>query len=298
MRLRHIEIFQAVMLHGSISAAAQAMFISQPAATKLLQSAERSLGIALFERSARKMVPTPEALRLFAETEKLTQGLNHIVRVADSLRAQVPDTLAVIATATLALNFAPILFSLLRKQFPALRLHLASNQSGGIVDSLLLKTFQVGLTLNNPGHPSILARVIASGPLSVIAPAGTWTDEECAQPLAVHALPANLIGLDEHAPIGARIASVLALYGVEPSYLTMVHSTHMARALVEAGGGVAIVDPFTAATTHAAIQRRVLAPLIPIELFLLTASDSPSPFGTEALFNLFAQAAASCLAQR
>lgn len=285
------------MLHGSISAAAQAMFISQPAATKLLQSAERSLGVQLFERSARKMVATPEALRLFAETEKLTQGLNHIARVAESLKAQVPDTLAVIATATLALNFAPILFSMLRKQFPALRLHLASNQSGGIVDSLLLKTFQVGLTLNNPGHPSILARVIASGPLSVIAPPGTWTEAECALPLPVDALPDNLIELDGNAPIGARIASVLAMYGVEPGFLTMVHSTHMARALVEAGAGVAIVDPFTAATTQPGIQRRVLAPLIPIELFLLTASDSPSPFGTEALFDLFAQAAASCLAR-
>ncbi|MFO1341089.1 MAG: LysR family transcriptional regulator, partial [Burkholderiaceae bacterium] len=50
MRLRHIEVFHAVMQAGTISGAAQMLHISQPAVTKVLQHCELQLGLPLFER--------------------------------------------------------------------------------------------------------------------------------------------------------------------------------------------------------------------------------------------------------
>ena len=50
MRLRHIEIFQAIRQTGSISAAAQLLHVSQPAVSKVLQHAEQQLGFPLFLR--------------------------------------------------------------------------------------------------------------------------------------------------------------------------------------------------------------------------------------------------------
>ena len=40
MRLRHIEVFQAIRQTGSVSAAAQLLHVSQPAVSKVLQHAE------------------------------------------------------------------------------------------------------------------------------------------------------------------------------------------------------------------------------------------------------------------
>ena len=48
MRLRHIEIFQAIRQTGSVSAAAQLLHVSQPAVSKVLQHAELQLGFPLF----------------------------------------------------------------------------------------------------------------------------------------------------------------------------------------------------------------------------------------------------------
>src|SRR5207248_5643938 len=73
MRLRHIEVFHAIMQVGTISGAAQVLHISQPAVTKVLQHAELQLGMPLFERVRGKLYPKPEAHRLFAETEKLNR---------------------------------------------------------------------------------------------------------------------------------------------------------------------------------------------------------------------------------
>lgn len=50
MKLRHLEIFYAVMTCGSLSRAAESLNISQPAASKSLKSAELKLGFTLFQR--------------------------------------------------------------------------------------------------------------------------------------------------------------------------------------------------------------------------------------------------------
>ena len=58
MRLRHVELFQAVLQTGSLTAAAELLHISQPAASKILQHAEQQLGFALFSRVRGKLLPT------------------------------------------------------------------------------------------------------------------------------------------------------------------------------------------------------------------------------------------------
>jgi len=50
MRLRHIEVVHAVLLTGSVSAAARLLHITQPAVSRALQHAELQLGFPLFER--------------------------------------------------------------------------------------------------------------------------------------------------------------------------------------------------------------------------------------------------------
>lgn len=64
MRLRHIEVFNAVMLTGSVSAAARLMNVTQPAVSRILAHAELQLGFALFHRLKGRLVPTTEAQTL------------------------------------------------------------------------------------------------------------------------------------------------------------------------------------------------------------------------------------------
>jgi len=61
-RLRQLEAFRAVMQSGSVSRAAQRMYLSQPAVTKLLRGLEDETGLPLFDRSRRHLQPTPEAV--------------------------------------------------------------------------------------------------------------------------------------------------------------------------------------------------------------------------------------------
>jgi DNA-binding transcriptional LysR family regulator len=84
--------------------------------------------------------------------------------------------------------------------------------------------------------------------------------------------------------------------GVQPVFHTVVQTYQIARSLVEAGAGTALVDPFTAASAVASkVQQRPWAPAIPVQLFLLTASHAPLSHGARELANCIGATARACL---
>ncbi|GGT17047.1 LysR substrate-binding domain-containing protein [Streptomyces purpureus] len=58
--------FEAVVRHGSVSAAAQELHVTHGAVSRQVRNLERALGVVLFERSARSLRPTPQARELAA----------------------------------------------------------------------------------------------------------------------------------------------------------------------------------------------------------------------------------------
>ena len=64
---RQVEAFRAVMLTGSMTAAAEMLGITQPAISRLIRDFEVQLALRLFERKGYQSVPTPDAITLFEE---------------------------------------------------------------------------------------------------------------------------------------------------------------------------------------------------------------------------------------
>jgi len=284
MRLRHIEVFHAIMQVGTISGAAQVLHISQPAVTKVLQHAELQLGMPLFERVRGKLYPKPEAHRLFAETEKLNRDLQGIRRLAASFKNRTGETVRLMSTPTIAVSVLPAALTVWRRDFSQTRCELATFHTSEIVNALRLGEADLALSLHDPRHPGIEAEPIAQGTLTVLAPAGTWTEEECAQPITPAELSGELIGLSERDPLGEMVVAACEAHDVHPVFHTVVQTYQIARSLVEAGAGMAILDPFTAASAAPGkVQCRPWAPAIPVQLYLLTASQAPLSHGAREL---------------
>ncbi len=74
MKLRHLEIFYAVMTCGSLSRAAEALNISQPAASKALKSAEMRLGFTLFPAGARQAAADQRGDHTFRKSAEHLSG--------------------------------------------------------------------------------------------------------------------------------------------------------------------------------------------------------------------------------
>lgn len=275
MRLRHIEVFHAIMQAGTISGAAQLLHISQPAVTKVLQHCELQLGMPLFDRVRGKLYPTPEAQRLFVEIDKLNRDLVAIRRLAANLRNGESELLRLMSTPTLAAAVIPAAMQRWAQTFPRSRCQLSTNHTREIVSALLLGEADLALSLQDPRHPGIKAEVLASGSLMALCPLGS-PEASGEGPLPLDAIRTEMIAMAEDDPLGHMVHNACEAQGLEPASRITVQTYQLARSLVEAGLGLSVVDPFTAASAdRGRVRVRALAPAMGVQLYLLSSASAP-----------------------
>ena len=138
MRLRHIEVFNAVMLTGSVSAAARLMNVTQPAVSRILAHAELQLGFALFQRVKGRLVPTQEAQTLYPQVQQLFAQLDEVQRLAASLKnPQRCDELRILTVFALSVELLPRALRAFRARYPGVAVTIDALHSPQIVAALL-----------------------------------------------------------------------------------------------------------------------------------------------------------------
>lgn len=83
MELRHLEYFVAVVDHGGVSRAAEALHVAQPTISQGLRVLERELKVELFVRTGRKLTPSPAGIALVSDARKALKG---VLDVSDHAR--------------------------------------------------------------------------------------------------------------------------------------------------------------------------------------------------------------------
>jgi DNA-binding transcriptional LysR family regulator len=277
MRLRHIEVFQAVLQAGTLTGAATLLNISQPAATKILQQAERQLGFPLFTRVRGRLQLTSEAMILRDKIESISDGVRELQRLASNIKASDGATLRVVSTPTLASSAVPKAISHLRTRYPDTAIELFTQHTREMLASLILRETDIGLTLQALDHPGLKCDALYEGELMAIAPLGYWPEKEAAQPISIQQLAgAPVVGIAVRDSLGRELQSRLELLDPPPRISTWVQTYQLARSLVREGHGVALVDPFTAVGDgNDSVMMRCLAEAIPVSLFAIYRIDKP-----------------------
>jgi DNA-binding transcriptional LysR family regulator len=301
MRLRHIEVFHAIMQAGTISGAAQLLHISQPAVTKVLQHCELQLGMPLFDRVRGKLYPTPEAQRLFVEIDKLNRDLVGIRRLAANLKSGESEQVRLVATPALAMAIVPAAMTPWCKAYPNASCSLATHHTREIVSALLLGEADLALSLQDPRHPGIKAEAIAGGTMVALCPLGS-PEAKGDGPLALADIRTEIVGLQSDDPLAGLLHHAGEALGTpEQPRLTSrvtVQTYQLARALVEAGVGMTLVDPFTAASADPAkVRVRPLSPAVTVNLYLLSAASAPLGQASRRLVKFITAAAHEHLAR-
>jgi len=102
LRLRHLRALVSVATTPSISRAARELGISQPALSRQLRAFEHAVGLALFERSARGVTPTPAGVALTAQAPALLAAAERIARQVDRVKRSLAGRCLIATVATAA----------------------------------------------------------------------------------------------------------------------------------------------------------------------------------------------------
>lgn len=243
-KLRHMEVFRAVMLTGSTSGAAQLLFVSQPAVSRLLAYTEQSLGLKLFEREKGKLIPTAEARLLFLEVDSLYERAVQVDDFARHLTTQPQGVLSLCTSPSLALNFIPPVVAQWREAWPQVRLKYRTTLIADMPNELLGRKAEVAISVLPLEHPNLVIEPFVAGRMVCIVPEGhvlAQTDSVGLAQIAAH----PLILYSRHIPFGQLVAGAFQRAGVEWESAVDIERAENACALVRAGVGVAIVDEFS-----------------------------------------------------
>lgn len=283
MRLKQIEVFNAVMLTGSVSAAARLLHVTQPAVTQTLQHAQLQLGFALFARQRNRLVPTREALALYPEVQRLMSQLEAVRRLAGALRRGEDGDLRLLVAPSLAQCALPQALQRFRTRQPELPLSIRTLHSREIAEAIALREADVGIVYGSAAHPAVEQVPIATGRL-VCVMRGSARRGRVALAEVVRE---PFIRIDERDPLGAMLAEQCAREGLAPGGGTTVQTYHVAMLLAEEGFGPAIIDSFTAAGRSKRLHLCELEPEVPVIVQALLPLGVTSPATAARLIEAF-----------
>lgn len=161
-----VRAFLAALEHGSLLAAAKALRTSQPTMGRHIAELEAQLGVVLFERTGRGLLPTGHALRLAESARAMEAGALELARSLSSAERSVQGTVRITASQPVACVLLPPVLMRMREQLPQVQVELVSSNE---VSNLLRREADIALRMVRPEQASLVAKRIGEVSLSACA---------------------------------------------------------------------------------------------------------------------------------
>lgn len=243
MRLRHIEVLNAVMVTGTVTAAARALHVTQPAVTHAIASMERELGYPLFERAGGRLRLTAEGRILGQESEQLMAQFSKFQDVARSMRKADGSSVLYIAAAPIFCStFLPSVLARFAAQTDC-AVSLESRLTADAIGAVESAKVELAIGFAGAERPGLLNITVSELAAICIAPRGAFGGGTVRPAdLASHEV---LIG-EPVDPLSRALWDACVGGGLRPSRRFRIQSPQAIAALVAQGCGIGIVDACTA----------------------------------------------------
>lgn len=166
--LRQLRTFAAVAKHGSFSAAAAALHITQPAVSMQVRELETHCGIALHERVGRRIELTEAGREVAACGAAIDDQLRQTEERIAQMLGLVSGVLSLDAVST-AKYFAPALLAAFQQAFPAITVRFSVGNREEIVRRLAQNECDLVIMGRPPGAIDVHAEPFSPHPLVFVA---------------------------------------------------------------------------------------------------------------------------------
>ncbi|ATN37147.1 LysR family transcriptional regulator (plasmid) [Rhizobium sp. ACO-34A] len=247
MRLnqRQIEVFNAVMVNKSVTAAAAALGTSQPTISRELREMEQRIGFDLFLRFGKRLTPTNQALLLHEVVRRSFVGMDEISRAASAIRTYNAANFRIATIPAFAESVMPRVAQRLQKQRPAVHLSLHSLEELSLQHEVSTTVFDLGVTEGRFEQQGVISQNIEVGELVCVLPIGhPLAGKKVLQPEDFNNEPFVYFSQDD--PYRRKLDDIFFEAGITRSYAVETTTAASVCSMVSAGLGVSIINPLTA----------------------------------------------------
>jgi len=171
MDLFHLEAFLAVVREGSFSAAAKALYRTQPAVSQIIRRLEDEVGQPLFDRSSRRGVLTDAGRVLLAHAERLVNLRGQALAALDDVKRVKAGRLTVLVNELTGLFLLPYLHEF-RRLYPAVHITVQRSPASRIPARVRDFAADLGVVTYQPADDTLRSIVLYRDRLVFVVPAG------------------------------------------------------------------------------------------------------------------------------
>lgn len=161
-----VRSFLAALDRGSLLGAARALNASQPTIGRHIAELESQLGVVLFERTGRGLLPSDAALRLAESARAMEGAALKLARSATLDQSGISGSVRISASQPVACVLLPPLLAQMRSVLPDVQVDLVVSNA---VSNLLRREADIALRMLQPDQATLVARRVGKVALGVYA---------------------------------------------------------------------------------------------------------------------------------
>ncbi len=240
MELHHLRYLRAVVRTGSVTAAAEAEYVAQPSVSKQLRALERELGVPLFHRVGRKVVPTDAAVALADCADRVFDEIAATLAAVSGPDSALGGSLRMCATETVTDNLLPPALAELRLRYPRCHILVEMLGTDDAIERILADEFDLAIVVLPLFDSRLEVQPLLTEEIMLaVGREHRWAREgrvalrdALAEPNLLLSMPG--LGLRAMVDEAARDA------GIELQTTFEIRSQQAILALVASGGGIAL----------------------------------------------------------
>lgn len=172
MTLQELKYLVALADHGHFGRAAEACFITQSTLSTQIKKLEDFLGVTLFDRSLKRVTPTPIGQEILQAARSIVEESERIRELAKHAQDPMARTIHLGVIPTLGPYYLPHALTLVHKKHPDLRLLLREEMTPQILQHLVDGKLDAGLLALPISDDSLRVEPLFYEPFLAALPAG------------------------------------------------------------------------------------------------------------------------------
>lgn len=284
MKLRHMEVFNALIEAGSVSRAADRLNLTQPAVSIALSNFEDELGFRLFHRERGFFKPTTEAALLHEEVVHGLRAISQVEQRAAGILSGQTGGVSIATNGVLAFNFLPGLLASFQQERPDIKVEIKVHSSRQIASWVASRHIDIGLI---------------DLPVPVAGLDTEIFEFECICAMHENDPLAALKTVEPQALVGRSVVSITGDHQIDRQLDSLLSETDtaiirnasayyfaIARNLVASGHYIAILDPINGKVDlDDGVVWRPFVPRIENHIAVITAKGQPIGKATQEVRN-------------
>ncbi len=243
---RQIDLFNAIMIHKSMTAAAVALGTSQPTISREIREMEHRLGFELFLRFGKRLTPTDQAELLHEAVRRSFIGLDEIGRAASVIRTHNAANFRIASIPAHAESILPKAIQRFRNVRPAVHFSIHSHEEPSLRHDMATQVIDLSLTETQFEREGTTTDTIQTGNMvCALTPSHPLSARRVLEPVDFDGQPFIYFGQND--PYRHKLDEVFLSANVSRHYAAETTTAASVCAMVAAGIGISVINPLTAA---------------------------------------------------